>query len=157
MRKAQMIGQIFIFIIAAIVFVLVLMYGYSAITNFLKSSEQVSLIEFKLSLRSGVEQIKPDFGSVRKLVLYVPKRFHTMCVVSSDTDVHTDEFQSRFPILFESWQTGSENVFLVPKQESPIFVPDVVVVDGYFCIPVTGGIINLRLESLGDKVEVSQW
>ncbi len=155
-KKAQMIGQIFVLVIAAIVFILILGYGYSAISHFIKSSEQVALIEFKTSLISGVEQIKSDYGSVRKVSLRIPKRHQRLCVVSSDTDADTGEFQTRFPLLFEIWQTGSENVFLIPKQESPIFISEVVVPNGYFCTGVSGN-VDLRVKGLGDKTEVSVW
>jgi len=156
MRKAQMIGQVFVLVIAALVFILILWYGYSAISNFLKSSEQVALVDFKSSLASGVNQIKSDYGSVRKLSLRIPRRFNTLCVVSSDVSADVGDFKQRFPVFFEAWQTGSENVFLVPKQESPVFVPDISVPGGYFCIPVSG-VMDLRLKGLGDRAEVSVW
>ncbi|MBN1644487.1 hypothetical protein JW851_00405 [Candidatus Woesearchaeota archaeon] len=154
--KAQMVGQIFILVIAAIVFILILGYGYSAVSNFIRSSEQVALIEFKTSLSSGVEQIKSDYGSIRKLSLRIPKKYQTLCIVSSDTREDTGDFQAGFPVLFEIWQTGSENVFLIPKQESPVFISDVVVANGYFCIGVSG-VIDLKVKGLGDKTEVSVW
>lgn len=157
-NNAQMIGQVFIFILAALVFMLVLWYGYSAITNFLKSSEQVGLADFKSSFVSGVEQIKPDFGSVRKLTLYTPRSYYELCVVSSypSDDVLSSDFSSKYPILFELWNTGSENVFLLPKQETPFLVQDIVVPGGYFCIKISG-VADLRTEGLGDGVRVSLW
>lgn len=158
MKKAQLIGQVFVLVIAALVFILILAYGYSAITNFLKSSEQVAFLDFKTSLTSGIEQIKPDFGSVRKLSLRAPKRYYKFCIVSSypDTDVLSSDFQSKYPVLFEAWQTGSENVFLLPKQESPILVPGVFVQAGYFCMDISG-IVDLKVEGLGDKTSVLPW
>ncbi len=153
-----MIGQVFIFILAALIFMLVLWYGYSAVTNFLKSSEQVGLAEFKSSFVSGIEQIKPDFGSVRKLTLYMPRRYYELCVVSSypNDDVLSSDFNAKYPVLFELWNTGSENVFLLPKQETPFLVSDIVVPDGYFCTKVSG-VADLRIEGLGDGVRVSLW
>lgn len=156
-KSAQMIGQIFILVIAAIVFVLILGYGYSAISNFLKSSEKVALLDFGSSLVSGVEQIRSDYGSVRKLSLRVPKRYYSLCIVSSDISEDVGDFQSRFPVLFEAWQTGSENIFLIPKQESPLFVAGIVVPGGYFCTGISGGLVELKVKGLGDKTEVSVW
>jgi hypothetical protein len=155
-KKAQMIGQVFVLVIAAIVFILILGYGYSAISNFIKSSEQITLLEFKTSLTAGVEQIKSDYGSVRKISLRIPKRHHKLCIISSDVNEDTADFQEKHPIFFEIWQTGSENVFLIPKQESPLFIDEVVVPGGYFCVDVSG-VIDLRVKGLGDKAEVSVW
>lgn len=156
-NKAQMVGQIFIFVIAAIVFILILMYGYSAISNFIQNSEQVALLDFKSSLVAGVEQIKSDFGSVRKLTLRIPKRYNKLCIISSDMNADISDFSTKYPVLFETWQTGSENVFLVPKQDSPIFIADVVVPGGYFCKDISGGVVDLRLEGGGDKTTVLPW
>lgn len=157
-NNAQMIGQVFIFILAALVFMLVLWYGYSAVTHFLKSSEQVGLADFKSSFVSGVEQIKPDFGSIRKLTLYIPRSYYELCVVSSypNDDVLSSDFNVKYPVLFELWNTGSENVFLLPKQETPFLVSDIVVPGGYFCTKVSG-VADLRTEGLGDSVRVSLW
>jgi len=158
-NNAQMIGQVFVFIIAALVFIFILAYGYSAITNFLKSSEQVGLADFKMSFVSGVEQIKPDFGSVRKLTLRAPKRYYEICVVSSypSDDVENSDLSSKYPVLFELWNLGSENVFLQPKQETPVFIPDIEVSGGYFCTQMSNGVVDLRTEGLGDKVQVAVW
>ncbi|MBD3361299.1 hypothetical protein GF358_00750 [Candidatus Woesearchaeota archaeon] len=156
-KKAQMIGQVFILVIAAIVFILILTYGYSAISNFIQSSEKVALLDFKSSLVSGVEQIKSDYGSVRKLSLRVPKKYQKLCIVSSDLSADVGSFALKYPVLFEAWQTGSENVFLVPKQDSPILIEDVVVRDGYFCTGISGGLVDLRVEGGGDKTFVSPW
>jgi len=158
MRKAQLIGQVFVLVIAAIVFILILAYGYSAISHFLQSSEQVAFLDFKTSLISAIEQIKPDFGSVRKLSLHVPKRYNKLCVVSSYPSeiVLASDFKDEYPVLFEVWQTGSENVFLLPKQQSGLFVSDVFVDKGYFCIDISR-VVDLRIKGLGDRTGVSVW
>ena len=153
-KKAQMIGQIFIFILAAVLFILILTYGYRAINTFLQRSEQVTLIEFKEELQSGIERIKRDYGSVRKLQLKVPRRYTEVCIVDPSCP---DELQAIQPLMYNACLTGTENVFLVPKQETPIFVSDVVVDrPRYLCI-TTSGVITLRLEGLGKKARVSEW
>jgi len=152
-KKAQMIGQIFIFILAAILFVLIITYGYRAINDFLQRSEQVTLIGFKEELKSGIERIKRDYGSVRKLELQVPKRYNEVCIVDPDCDPSLESFN---PIMYNACLTGTENIFLVPKQETPIFVPDIKVDGGYLCVP-TSGVVTLRLEGLGKTARVSEW
>jgi len=156
MRKAQMIGQIFVFVIAAIIFILILTYGYRAISNFLSRSEQVALIDFKSDLESSIEVIKRDFGSVRKLELRLPNRYTELCIV----DVKNCEaLQQDKPLLYSSCIAGSENVFLSPKQETPIFLSDISIKDpkGYVCVPVAQGTATLRLEGLGKSTQVSRW
>ena len=155
--KSQMIGQIFVFIIAAIIFILILIYGYSAINNFIKKSEQVSLIDFKTDLVSSIDQIKSDYGSVRKVELRVPARYTEFCIISSNLNASISDFSQKHPLMFSAWKTGSENVFLFPKQDSPIFIPDIEIIGGYECIPIKNSKLYLRLEGLGDKVRISEW
>jgi len=155
-KKAQMVGQIFIFVVAAIIFILILTYGYRAISSFLHRSEQVALIDFKSDLESSVEVIKRDYGSVRKLELRVPDKFQELCIV----DVNNCEgLQNSRPLLYSACLAGSENVFLVPKQETPIFIEGVTIKDsrGFVCVPVAGGNVVLRLEGLGKSTQVSEW
>lgn len=151
-----MIGQVFIFVIAAIIFILILTYGYKAISNFLARSEQVALIDFKSGLESSIEVIKRDYGSVRKLDLSLPKRYTELCIV----DVNNCEpLQQSRPLLYSTCLAGSENVILVPKQETPIFLPDISIKDprGYVCVPVAQGTATLRLEGLGKSTQISRW
>ena len=152
-RKSQMISQIFIFVMAAIIFLLILMYGYKAISNFLQRSEQVALIDFKTDLESAVEVIKRDYGSVRKIELMLPKEYTDVCIVDPD---NPGTLQSDQPLMYAAWQAGSENVFLVPKQEAPIYLEDITI-DGYDCIPVIYGKVTLKLVGLGKKARISRW
>ncbi|MBD3304658.1 hypothetical protein GF343_05970 [Candidatus Woesearchaeota archaeon] len=154
-KRAQMIGQIFVFVVAAIIFILILTYGYKAISNFLARSEQVALIDFKSDLESAVEVIKRDYDSVRKVELRLPKRFNELCVVDVDK---CGALKASRPLMYSLCLAGSENVFLVPKQETPIFLPDISVPDpGFVCVPVAGGKAVLRLEGLGKSTLVSEW
>ncbi len=154
-KKAQMIGQIFVFVVAAIIFILILTYGYKAISNFLARSEQVALIDFKADLESSVEVIKRDYGSVRKVELRLPKRYTEVCIVDVK---RCESLEQARPLMYSLCIAGSENVFLVPKQETPIFLADISVPDpGYVCVPVANGNIALRLEGLGKSTEISEW
>ncbi|MBW3001730.1 hypothetical protein KY338_01050 [Candidatus Woesearchaeota archaeon] len=154
-KKAQMIGQIFVFVVAAIIFILILTYGYKAISNFLARSEQVALIDFKSDLESAVEVIKRSTKSVKKLELKLPKRYTELCIV----DVNQCEaLKASRPLIYSMCLAGSENVFLVPKQETPIFLPDISLPDpGFVCVPVASGNVVLRLEGLGKSTLISEW
>lgn len=154
-KKAQMMGQIFVFVVAAIIFILILTYGYKAISNFLARSEQVALIDFKADLESSVEVIKRDHKSVRKIELRLPKRYTEICIVDVK---RCESLEQARPLMYSFCLAGSENVFLVPKQETPIFLSDISVPDpGYVCIPIANGNVALRLEGLGKSTEISEW
>jgi len=155
-KRAQMVGQIFIFVIAAIIFILILTYGYKAISNFLQRSEQVALIDFKSDLESSVDVIKRDYGSVRKLELRLPDRYQELCIVDVN---NCDNLEASRPLIYSACLAGSENVFLVPKQETPIFLKDISIKDqkGFVCVPIARGNVALRLEGMGKSTQISEW
>ncbi len=166
MKRGQMIGQVFIFILAGLVFVLILGYGYKAISNFLASGEKVQLIDFRNEIESAIKTIKRDYGSVQRVDLRVPAKTDSVCFVTSNfEDVQssgwTDVFRQEYPLLHSAWETKNSNIFLMPwQQASNILVEDIVVDPagkGYLCLSSAGGKISLRVEGTGNKAIISEW
>jgi hypothetical protein len=161
MKKAQMIGQVFIFVLAGLVFILILAYGYKAITGFLERGEEVQLLDFRNELESTVNIIKRDYGSVQRVDLRLPaKTTQVFFVTASPGDVSFDweaGFRDRYPLLYNAWDAGNENVFLIPRQQTPLLVPDLFVDTGYVCIPAVNGRVSVRMEGTGSKAKLKAW
>jgi hypothetical protein len=156
-KKSQIMSQVFIFILAAAIFILILTYGYKAIAGFSKRSEEVALVEFQTQLESAVNGIRQDYGSVKKLELTLPAKYIEICFVDLDRIPHGD-FQQEHPRMYDAWESGTQNVFLVPIEESPINVGKIYVGErGYLCFDIVGGRLDLRLEGLGDTTSIIQW
>lgn len=156
-KKAQIMGQVFIFILSAALFILILTYGYKAIAGFGKRSEQVALIEFQTQLESSVRSISLDYGSVKKLDLVLPSKYSEICFVDL-TKPPSEEFEQIHPRMYESWETETQSVFLTPMEEAPINIGNIFVgPDGFLCLPITAGKLSLRLEGLGDKAAIAEW
>lgn len=160
MRKAQIIGQVFIFIIAAAVFVLVLSYGYRTINKFITRQQDITLIDFKTELKSAVERQKLSFGSIEKLELRVPSKYGEMCIASStDYETPPGNFALEKKQYYQRWLTRSENIFLTSStatETPPILAEDVEVTNGYFCEKVKG-LIALKLTGKGNRTLVELW
>lgn len=164
-NRAQMIGQVFIFVIAGLVFVLILGYGYKAIMGLMEKGEKVQLIDFRNKLDSSINIIKRDYGSVQRVDLIVPSNTDEVCFATSDkNDVRSGEWEKNFQeerqLFYGAWVTGTENVFFVPKQSTPIPEKDIVVDPegkGYLCVNAAGGRISLRMEGIGSKVLITEW
>jgi len=77
--KGQIIGQVFIFILAGLVFVLIVGYGYKAVQFFLERQEQVVLLDFQSELEIAIEGVKRDYTTVRKLQLILPNKYQGVC------------------------------------------------------------------------------
>lgn len=157
MRKAQVIGQALMFVLAGLIFVLILVYGYRAVTNLTERGEQVELLNFKGQLQSAIETVKRDYGAVQRVDLRVPQA-DLLCFASAQPE-NTYNFETAYPLLYESWRTGTENVFLLPKQATPILVPDLVVDNeqGWFCLENPGRHVSLRVEGTGKNARVREW
>jgi len=160
MKRAQVIGQVFIFILAGLVFVLIITYGYRAITNFLERGEEVQLLDFRNELESAINTIKRDYGSVQRVDLRVPSRTDETCFASNElTSAQESAFKADKPLLFSAWSTGSENVFLIPRQPTPILIQDMIVDDsnGYICMTAVNDRVSLRVEGTGNKARIKPW
>lgn len=156
-KKAQIMGQVFILILAGALFILILTYGYKAIAGFGSRSEQVAYIEFQTELESAVKSISLDYGSVKKVELSLPPKYTEVCFVDLDMEP-SEEFEAMHPRMYEAWATKSQNVFLTPIEESPMDVGDIYLGEkGYLCLPLVGGKVTLRLEGLGNKAGISGW
>jgi hypothetical protein len=156
-RKAQIIGQVFVMILAAAIFIMILVYGYKAIVGFTQQSEEVALIDMKTNLESAVEEISLDYGSVKRLELAIPTKYSEICFVDLNVETPPEEFRTKHPLMYDAWLSGAQNVFLVPMAETPISIGKIVVDREYLCITVRSGKAMLRLEGLGDSTKVSEW
>ena len=165
-KRAQVIGQIFIFIIAGIVFILILLYGYRSIMSFLERGEDVQMIDLTNEIESAITVIKRDYGSVQKVILKVPTKTTEICFVttnSGDARAGWEEtFKAEQPMFYTSWVSENENIFLVPKLPTTKvnFITDIVVDPegkGYACIPVVAGKVALRIEGTGNRALISEW
>jgi len=171
-KKAQVAGQVFIFILAAVLAILIIIYGFNAISGFIKRTDDIAFINFKTALQSETRKITSAYGSVKRLELALPGQFQMLCFIDlsasqSDKDQtclcnknncnenNLHEFQ---PEVCDAWETeGNEiSAYLVPTQE--IKLTPIEIDSHYLCIlPRTGNKINLRLEGAGDKTKISEW
>ena len=160
MNRGQILGQVFILILASVVFIMILIYGYKAISQFSNRSEQIALIDFQNNLANAVKAISLDFGSVKRVDLTVPTRYQQLCVFCTPETPNCNPsaaFEQAHPLLTESWRGGSQNVFLVPLADSPILLDHVEAQDGAFCTNTIQGKVSLRLEGKGDHAYVAPW
>jgi len=161
MKKSQITGEVFVYIIAAILFALIVSYGYKAINSFLHKSEQVALIDFSNNLKVAVDRIAAS-SDVEKLELLLPSKYRAVCFV--DTRKHPitsscpDSFKVKHPIAYNSWEDGaSQNVFLEPHASMAIDVGPISLPSDCICINVSQGKLVLRLQGTGDSTLITEW
>lgn len=182
-KKALGVEQVFVFMIAALTFALIMIFGYKAISGFLESGEEVEFVQFKNDLELAVKTIYTEYGSVRVKEFDLPARFEQVCFVDLNyfLEEHPDELQklcakdlaacdsvkeARSGVNEGRCETGYEcvdqNVFLKPQATVPIKVYLISIYnekeskqEGYICPPLNKGSFSLVLEGKGDHTELS--
>jgi hypothetical protein len=163
-KKGIGVGQVFVFIIAAITFSLIMIFGYKAISGFLASGEQVEFVQFKTDLETSVRKIYTEFDSVRINSYRTPSKFEQICFIDLDAeptpDQH-DELCAKDGFACTIWEeaTGTggtgyaghaENVFLKPPSTVPIKVFRIKMPENFLCLDINGGKFDLVLKGQGD-------
>jgi hypothetical protein len=178
-KKAQVAGQIFVYIIAIVVVGLIIAYGYSAIKGFTQRGEQVEYITLKTSIENSISGIVSDYGSVKRPPIDVPGKYRFVCFVdksraadADSTALCTSHAQDPSladfyqPIACSGWKTGRNNVFLIPDGSDAFEVGENMTIDNagqayagqpFLCLGVVNNKIKLQLEGLGDKVKLSEY
>jgi hypothetical protein len=185
-RKAQIIGQVFVYTFASIIFVIVLLYGYQAINHFIEQKERVAMIEFKTEIKSVVHSIASTH-SVERRSLALPSSAYRLCFIDLRKDPNDiEDFQINIDcgqkpcicvegeedynaMICSSWADQvSKNVFLIPSANLQINVGDIslwkydnvheeYVDQGYMCLDVSKQVIYLELEGQGDSTGIKEW
>lgn len=167
-KRAQIIGQVFIYILAIVAFAAILSFGYIAVQKLLQKQCDVKSIKFKTDLESTFSEILGSYGKVRNnLDFTLPCETAKVCFVDfgyekeKTCDDPTLTLQACNYFTSESYPTydkADQNVFLDPPSEiklkvSPLkFDEDI----GTYCISAKSGRIKLRLEGKGIYVKVSE-
>jgi hypothetical protein len=175
-KKSQIIGQVFVFILATVVFVLIIMYGYRAISSLMVRGEQAQLVQFQNELTTAVSAMSLDYRSVKCKELTLPKKYTAFCFVdarnpppeaaSLPSMSEWKNFYDEYPFIYDSIHSKvAQNVFLIPPSEISINLENAHTQEntldpysGFFCINVTRNKILLKLEGRGvEGVELSRW
>ncbi len=168
-KKGLGVGQVFIFIVAALTFALILMFGYRAIAGFLKSGEDVAFVQFKTGLESSVKKIYTEFGSVRVERYNTPSIYSQICFVDMDKPYDPDlcDYDQVACSVWKGtadagkgYEGVDENVFLTPPAPVKMKVYKISIEDknkqNFLCIPIKQGAFNIVMEGRGDKTLLSQ-
>ena len=156
-KKGQIVGQIFIYVLAIVVMGAILIFGYNAIADFRSKSSQVSTIRIQSDVSSAIESLSSDFGSVKKKEIFLDE-YSSLCLVESFDSPVLSELGVD-PLIRDSVQSGTgKNAFLLKDTVEASFEVDSVSVDpDLVCFEARSNRVELRLEGMGDHVKISAW
>ena len=180
MRRAQILGQALLFVLGAIIFAMILLYGYRSISTLGEMKSQVCVIETQNTLKNQIERVTASVGTVRRMDLTLCPGFETICFVDNrmfqgssytDSQIQTgpNTYKTRVDFLAENQSAlmadavrrgSDQNIFLKPASETQIRVGPLTVLEnqGFFCIDnIESSTVSLRLEGLGKTTQVGKW
>lgn len=180
-KKAMGVGQVFVFIIAALTFSLIMIFGYRTISQFLESGEKVEFVQFKNDLENSIKKVYTEYGAIRIETYYLPAKYQQICFVDLDYPIDDDEVQKlcgQDEIACSVWEeflsqpekekTGysfaDENVFLNPGSDVKLKTYKISIAEdpvtqnprGFLCRTISKGSFSLMLEGKGDHTELSE-
>ncbi len=167
-KKGLGVGQVFVFIVAAITFAFIMIFGYRAISGFLQSGEEVAFVQFKTGLESSIKKLYTEYGSVRVETFTLPAQYRQICFVDMDADKDTKELEKLCvldQVACSVWESSTgydsidENVFLKPSAPVKMKVHTISINPeqgkGFLCVPIKQGSFSVVLEGKGDRTELS--
>lgn len=152
-KKAQILGQVFIYILLVIVFGLILVYGVYAVGQLMNRAEKIEIEKFKIDLRNDIANTK-EFGSVEVLDLRIPGKFDELCFRSSGVVINDNEKR----IIVDKIKSGAkDNMFLYPPGSESADIGEIEVDIGgpFYCFKAgDNSYVQVKLKGWGDRTRV---
>jgi len=130
-KRGQIIGQVFIYIMAAIVIGAIILLGYWAVKNITEKSCQVEQVTFKSKIESLASK-HSSYGSVSKETIIAPCNYETICFVDAGRIGNTTGLPNCYNKIINASVVDSDlkNIFLVTaKTTVPIGYSEYISVD----------------------------
>lgn len=83
-KKGMGVGQVFIFIVAAITFALIMIFGAKVVFEFLEKGDTVSFTQFSHDLDGSIKKIYSEYGAIRVERFTLPAKYSQVCFVDLD-------------------------------------------------------------------------
>ena len=156
MEKKGQFRKPITFVIAGVMAVVIIVFGYFLVQNLAESNEKRELANFIASLKNTAEKYSSgpqgSYGSVNDKVLSLPTKVSEVCFIDRSKKVNklaNNELNSWIGNFPES------NLFVYPLSEFGAFKVDYISAEeNPVCIKAVGGKIKLRLTSKGGFVEI---
>ncbi len=152
-KRGQLHSEVFIYIIAVIVCVLIVLFGYNAIQKVYTKGEQALEIRFETSLKESIETI--NYGSVDIQTFEIPLKYSELCFTNvNNKDELPQIFLDLYPLIGEAVEE-KDNVFLTGKDFNSFKVEQLELPYKVYCVPIINGKVNLRIESKLKGISIS--
>ncbi|MDD5086458.1 MAG: hypothetical protein PHV16_01770 [Candidatus Nanoarchaeia archaeon] len=162
MKKAQIQGQVFVYILTLIITAAILIFGYSSVRNIMDKANQVEMTNFKAAIKSDFQSMSSDYGSAKTYTYNVPSGVKEVCFYRTGIDPNyrampydlnplirdsiNDDTGNNFFLIFGDETIDQMNLGKIEIEEQVMII----------CIEPSGSRIKVTLEGLGDGVSISR-
>ncbi len=161
-KKAQIFGEVFIYILAILITSAILIFGYQAIfgkKGIKEQAETVEFIRFKTDLTNIIQLMGTEIpGTIRTREVSVPSGAEKVCFVAESrmgsADVSGD---NNYVLIDDSVQNRiPSNVFVIPDGSINFEVKPFLETEdnGFLCLGAVDARIKARFEALGNRVMI---
>lgn len=175
-KKAQIQTQVFVFLIAAVILITIIIFGYRAITGLTENIADVEYTQLKTNLETQIDRVQSDYGTVVIRTLDIPTYFSHICFAQDDLNWNSGTTASGgdfgvtgtpgssseldLTIILDSLRSSvKKNVFLYPNGVTSFYVGSICVKDcnpddKILCIEAINGKAQVAIEGLGDRARL---
>jgi hypothetical protein len=156
-KRAQIQSQTLIYILALIIIVMVLFFGYQSVRSYNKKTNQVILIQFQNGLKKDVTSLSNDYGSIKIKEYKLPSGYDEICFVDLENikSFNPENLIIGHPIILDSVKSGAKkNIFLFEKNNLQTFYVEELRLPNlpyYSCIQLPKSTTKLAIEGKGDS------
>ena len=157
-KKAQIYGQIFIYILTIVLISFILVFGYNAVHDLKDRAKTVSCLKFEDDLKNSIASMLSDFGSVKIKNFKICEGYSRICFVETFENFDESELVDVDPLIKDSILSKTENnAFLVDTTAKEYFnVGSISAEPNVLCINARYGQISLKMKGLGNHVLLSE-
>ena len=157
-KKAQNAGQVLIYVLAVVIFSVILIFGYKSITDFKERADVMTLIEFQKKMESSIKSISSDYGTSRKLDFSLSNEYTEVCFVRNyDVSIIDPAPFEDYPYILDTIDLSqpTKNIFLIKNKKEVaenynmgrIRFKDESI---FKCFNVTFSSLSIRMEGKGN-------
>lgn len=162
MKKGQLFEQPYVFIFAAVLIGLLLIFGFYVIRNLTNLGDEVDLRVLISKLNSEVKECKSlDYGSVCEVSSVSFSNIRVVCFIDAENQVSLSGVPSNFirSNINKTIQSKRFNVYFEPLsskklKQNYVYIDFIKPSENPLCQNVVGSKVNLFLENKGDYVQI---
>lgn len=168
-KQGQIAGQSLIFVLSIIIVGMLLLFGVKSIFSLKATQKNIEQVQLEKSISKEIQQMIGNYGSQSNTKIGLLDEFSEVCFADLSVRDRIGSIDARDPVTYyqrpyvqDILDSGvKENVFIRDTYlEHSFYVPGIELeqaTDGFLCIQVRGGSINLGVEGKGKTAIVYEW